>query len=101
MHLTTGSIIFFFLTFYFIFLTEQFLDSNEGYLKMESLMFFLCSVQVNGEIYNHKELRAQLKSHTFRTGSDCEVIAHLVSVLDFIDILPFACIFIMYVMMKL
>jgi len=69
---------------------------------MESLMvFFLCSVQVNGEIYNHKELRAQLKSHTFRTGSDCEVIAHLVSDLDFIDVLPFACIFIMYMMMKL
>ncbi|KAJ0040297.1 hypothetical protein Pint_26576 [Pistacia integerrima] len=34
-------------------------------------------VTVNGEIYNHKQLRAQLKNHTFRTGSDCEVIAHL------------------------
>ncbi|KAL9147995.1 hypothetical protein ABFS82_12G012000 [Erythranthe guttata] len=34
-------------------------------------------VTVNGEIYNHKELREKLKSHVFRTGSDCEVIAHL------------------------
>ncbi|XP_072996793.1 asparagine synthetase [glutamine-hydrolyzing] 2 [Typha latifolia] len=34
-------------------------------------------VTVNGEIYNHEELRAKLKSHNFRTGSDCEVIAHL------------------------
>ena len=61
---------------------------------MEFLIFFsFCLVQVNGEIYNHKELRAQLKSHTFRTGSDCEVIAHLVSALDFIKRLFFACIF--------
>ncbi|KAH7690021.1 Asparagine synthase (glutamine-hydrolyzing) protein [Dioscorea alata] len=34
-------------------------------------------VTVNGEIYNHSELRAKLKNHQFRTGSDCEVIAHL------------------------
>lgn len=34
-------------------------------------------VTVNGEIYNHKHLREMLKSHQFRTGSDCEVIAHL------------------------
>ncbi|KAL6003288.1 asparagine synthetase [Asimina triloba] len=34
-------------------------------------------VTVNGEIYNHEELRGKLKSHKFRTGSDCEVIAHL------------------------
>jgi len=33
---------------------------------------------VNGEIYNHKDLRAQLKKpHVFRTESDCEVILHL------------------------
>ncbi|KAK1269290.1 Asparagine synthetase [glutamine-hydrolyzing] 2 [Acorus gramineus] len=34
-------------------------------------------VTVNGEIYNHEQLREKLKSHKFRTGSDCEVIAHL------------------------
>ena len=32
----------------------------------------------NGEIYNHKELRAQMRDQTpFRTESDCEVIVHL------------------------
>ena len=35
--------------------------------------------QVNGEIYNHVELKAKLTTHQFQTGSDCEVIAHLVS----------------------
>jgi len=35
-------------------------------------------LMVNGEIYNHRELRAQLKdSHQFRTASDAEVILHL------------------------
>ncbi|KAI7983082.1 Asparagine synthetase [glutamine-hydrolyzing] 1 [Camellia lanceoleosa] len=34
-------------------------------------------VTVNGEIYNHEELRKRLPKHKFRTGSDCEVIAHL------------------------
>ncbi|KAM3701620.1 hypothetical protein ACJW31_05G187300 [Castanea mollissima] len=32
---------------------------------------------VNGEIYNHEDLRKQLTNHTSRTGSDCDVIAHL------------------------
>lgn len=33
---------------------------------------------VNGEIYNHRELRAQLKDdYQFQTGSDCEVILAL------------------------
>ena len=33
---------------------------------------------VNGEIYNHRELREELKNdYTFQTGSDCEVILAL------------------------
>ncbi|KAL6993148.1 Asparagine synthetase [glutamine-hydrolyzing] 3 [Sarracenia purpurea var. burkii] len=46
-------------------------------------------VTVNGEIYNHKQLRQELKSHQFRTGSDCEVIAHLYEEYgeDFVDML--------------
>ncbi len=32
---------------------------------------------VNGEIYNHQELRAQLKEYEFLTKSDCEVILAL------------------------
>ena len=31
----------------------------------------------NGEIYNNPDLRAELKGHVFRTGSDCEPAAHL------------------------
>ncbi|KMT01756.1 hypothetical protein BVRB_9g212050 [Beta vulgaris subsp. vulgaris] len=34
-------------------------------------------VTVNGEIYNHEELRKRLSNHKFWTGSDCDVIAHL------------------------
>jgi len=35
-------------------------------------------VTVNGEIYNHQSLKANLKGkHTFHTKSDCEAIAHV------------------------
>ncbi|MCD7468973.1 Transcription factor as1 [Datura stramonium] len=34
-------------------------------------------VTVNGEIYNHEKLRKLMPNHKFRTGSDCDVIAHL------------------------
>ncbi|WVY91164.1 hypothetical protein V8G54_036678 [Vigna mungo] len=46
-------------------------------------------VTVNGEIYNHEELRKQLPNHKFRTGSDCDVIAHLYEEHgeDFVDML--------------
>ncbi|MBA0615314.1 hypothetical protein Godav_015468, partial [Gossypium davidsonii] len=46
-------------------------------------------VTVNGEIYNHEELRKKLAHHKFRTGSDCDVIAHLYEEYgeDFVDML--------------
>ncbi|MBA0650528.1 hypothetical protein Goklo_017940, partial [Gossypium klotzschianum] len=46
-------------------------------------------VTVNGEIYNHEELRKKLANHKFRTGSDCDVIAHLYEEYgeDFVDML--------------
>ena len=34
-------------------------------------------VAVNGEIYNHQDLRNQLKDYKFKTNSDCEVIIQL------------------------
>jgi asparagine synthase (glutamine-hydrolysing) len=46
-------------------------------------------VTVNGEIYNHEELRKRLPNHKFRTESDCDVIAHLYEEYgeDFVDML--------------
>lgn len=34
-------------------------------------------VAVNGEIYNHELLKAEMQQHNYHTESDCEVIAHL------------------------
>ncbi|KAL6958622.1 Asparagine synthetase [glutamine-hydrolyzing] 3, partial [Sarracenia purpurea var. burkii] len=58
-------------------------------LSRLSLSVPLSGALVNGEIYNHKQLRQELKSHQFRTGSDCEVIAHLYEEYgeDFVDML--------------
>jgi asparagine synthase (glutamine-hydrolysing) len=47
---------------------DQPLESEDGML----------TVVVNGEIYNHRELRSRFeqRGHRFATGSDCEVIVH-------------------------
>ncbi len=34
------------------------------------------AITVNGEIYNYRDLTAQLSSHRFRSGSDSEVVLH-------------------------
>jgi asparagine synthase (glutamine-hydrolysing) len=43
--------------------------------NMDETLWLVC----NGEIYNYRELRAELqaKGYVFKTGSDCEVILHL------------------------
>ena len=47
------------------------------------------SIVINGEIYNYRELRAELlaRGHRFRTASDSEVVAHAYDAwgLDFLD----------------
>ncbi|KAI3801541.1 hypothetical protein L1987_29648 [Smallanthus sonchifolius] len=52
---------------------------------------------VNGEIYNHEDLRSRLTGHKFKTGSDCEVIAHLYEEHgeNFIDMLDGMCSFVL------
>ena len=51
------------------------LDSGAQPLKTDDGRLVLT---VNGEIYNHRTLRTELKQpHKFRTQSDCEVILHL------------------------
>ncbi|RZC72050.1 hypothetical protein C5167_035227 [Papaver somniferum] len=48
---------------------------------LDSLLHQLFSLfQLQREIYDHEELGTKLKNHNFRTGSDCEVIAYLVSI---------------------
>ncbi len=53
---------------------------------------------VNGEIYNHRELRERLADYPFRTGSDCEVILALYESegADFLDQLSGIFAFVLY-----
>jgi len=53
---------------------------------------------VNGEIYNHRELRAECPDYDFRTGSDCEVILALYQRFgtDFLDRLNGIFAFVLY-----
>lgn len=56
--------------------SDRMTDSGAQPLVNEEETLFLA---VNGEIYNHRILRKQLKSGAkFKTHSDCEVILHLV-----------------------
>jgi len=62
-------------------------DSGAQPLTNEDESIILC---VNGEIYNHRHLRALLKDkYTFKTHSDCEVIMHLYAEMgpDFVNLL--------------
>lgn len=53
------------------------LDTGSQPLVSDDANLILC---VNGEIYNHKQIRAHLKNtYDFKTRSDCEVIMHMVS----------------------
>jgi asparagine synthase (glutamine-hydrolysing) len=46
--------------------------------RVEGNRFSMKTMMVNGEIYNHRDLKSCLKeSHQFRTQSDCEIILHL------------------------
>jgi asparagine synthase (glutamine-hydrolysing) len=56
------------------------LDTGAQPLVSDDDNLILC---VNGEIYNHKQLRANLKNkYEFKTHSDCEVIMHMVRLDD-------------------
>src|ERR1700689_4581266 len=48
---------------------------NQPLANEDESIFLVC----NGEIFNYRELRAELiaKGHRFRTGSDVEVLLHL------------------------
>ncbi len=61
----------------FIFKRLSIVDLARGGQPLESADGSICAM-VNGEIYNHREIRAALAyRHTLRTHSDCEVIPYL------------------------
>ncbi|MDC7243427.1 MAG: hypothetical protein PQJ44_05750 [Sphaerochaetaceae bacterium] len=41
---------------------------------MQPFCFDNCVLVANAEIYNHQEIRSQLKDYNFRGSSDCEVL---------------------------
>ena len=43
-------------------------------------------VMMNGEIYNFKDLILQFHLQNLRSGSDVEVVAHLIEILPFSDV---------------
>src|SRR2546423_12702972 len=54
------------------------IDVSGGHQPLTNEDGSLCLV-ANGEIYNYRELRADLiaRGHRFKTASDCETILHL------------------------
>jgi asparagine synthase (glutamine-hydrolysing) len=54
------------------------IDPSAGVQPVYNETMQICVV-FNGEIYNHRELRAELvrKGHTFRTRTDTEILVHL------------------------
>ncbi|XP_024966673.1 asparagine synthetase [glutamine-hydrolyzing] 1-like isoform X2 [Cynara cardunculus var. scolymus] len=53
------------------------INGSPSSIQLPVINLSTTKIKVNGEIYNHEDLRSCLPGHKFKTGSDCEVIAHL------------------------